>query len=41
MRYTGDTRSANKILVGKPAGHKLLWKPKSRHGENIQIDFIE
>jgi hypothetical protein len=24
MGYTGDTRSANKILVRKPTGHKPL-----------------
>jgi hypothetical protein len=41
MRYTGDTKSVNKILVGKPARHKAMWMPKSRLGENIQIDFIE
>jgi hypothetical protein len=24
MRYTGDTKSVNKILVGKPARHKAM-----------------
>jgi hypothetical protein len=41
MRWTEDLRSANRILVGEPEGHKPVAMPKCRIGYNIQIDFIE
>jgi hypothetical protein len=37
----GETRNANRILVGKPEGKKPLGSPRRRWLENIEIDLRE
>ena len=34
-------RSAFKILTGKPAGKRPLWRPRRRWEDNIRMDLKE
>jgi hypothetical protein len=35
----GKKRPAYRVLVGKPAGRKLLGRPRLRRGYNIKMEF--
>jgi hypothetical protein len=35
----GETRSAYRILVGKPEGKRALERPRRRRVDNIKIDL--
>jgi hypothetical protein len=37
----GDTRSAYRILVGKPEGKSTLGRPRRRWVNNIKVDLGE
>ena len=37
----GDRRGANRVLVGKPEGRRLLERPRRRWENNIKIDLRE
>jgi hypothetical protein len=37
----GETRTAYRILVGKPKGKRPLGKPRRRWVDNIKIDLRE
>jgi hypothetical protein len=47
MRWTGhvadmgDNRNANRILVGKPEGKRLLERPRRRWENDIKVDLAE
>ena len=47
LRWTGhvtrmeESRSALKILTGKPTGKRPLWRPKHRWEDNIRMDLKE
>ena len=36
-----ERRRAFKILIRKPAGKRLLWRPKRRWEDNIRMDLKE
>ena len=36
-----EGRSAFKILTGKPRGKRLLWRPRRRWEDNIQMNLRE
>jgi hypothetical protein len=38
---SGEKRDANRILVGKPEGKRLLGRPRFRWVDNIKIYFRE
>jgi hypothetical protein len=37
----GESRSAYRVLVGKPEGRRPLGRPKHRWEDNIKMDFEE
>jgi hypothetical protein len=37
----GETRTAYRVLVGKPEGKRLPGRPKGRWKDNIKIDIRE
>jgi hypothetical protein len=38
---TGTKRNANRILVGKPEGKRLLGRPRRRWEDNVRMDLRE
>ena len=36
-----ESRSAFKILTGKPTGKRPLWRPRRRWEDNIRMDLEE
>jgi hypothetical protein len=36
-----EKRNACRILVGKPEGNRLLWRPRRRGVDNIKMDLRE
>jgi hypothetical protein len=38
-RTNGETRNANRILVGKPEGKRPLGRPRRRFADNIKMDL--
>jgi hypothetical protein len=43
MRWAGHVArtGACRVLVGKPEGKRLLWRPRCRWEDNIKIDIQE
>ena len=41
MARTGKWRGVHRVLVGKPAGKRLLGKPRRRWEDNIKMDLHE
>ena len=47
MRWAGrvarmeEERGAYRVLVGKPEGKRLLWRPRRRWVDNIRMDLQE
>jgi len=37
----GERRGVYRVLVGKPAGQRPLWRPRRRWEDNIKIDLQE
>ena len=37
----GETRGVYRVLVGKPAGKRLLGRPRRRWEDNIKMDLKE
>jgi hypothetical protein len=38
---TNGERNANRLLVGKPEGERLLGRPRRRWVDNIKMDLRE
>jgi hypothetical protein len=37
----GDGRGVYRVLVGKPEGRRLLWRPRRRWKDNVKMDLQE
>ena len=37
----GERRGVYRVLVGKPEGKRLLWRPRCRWEDNIKMDIQE
>jgi hypothetical protein len=37
----GEDRGVHRVLVGKPEGKTLLWRPRRRWEDNIKMDLQE
>jgi hypothetical protein len=37
----GEDRGVHRVLVGKPEGKRLLWRPRRRWEDNIKMDLLE
>jgi len=37
----GERRGVYRVLVGKPEGKRLLWRPRLRWEDNINMDLHE
>jgi len=37
----GERKGAYRVLVGRPAGRRLLGKPRRRWADNINVDLME
>jgi hypothetical protein len=37
----GEKRNTYRLLVGKPAGKRLLGRPRCRWLDNIKMDLLE
>ena len=37
----GERRGVYRVLVGKPEGKRLLWRPRCRWEDNIKMDLQE
>jgi len=37
----GEERGVYRVLVGKPEGKRLMWRPRRRWVDNIRIDLQE
>ena len=36
-----ERRGVSRVLVGKPEGKRLLWRPRRRWEDNIKMDLQE
>ena len=41
LEGTGERRSANRVLAGKPEGKKPVGRPRCKWEDNIKIDHKE
>ena len=41
MACLGEGRGVHRVLVGKPEGKRLLWRPRLRWEDNIKMDLQE
>ena len=41
VEHMEQSRKTYRVLVGKPEGKRLLWKPRCRREDNIEMDFRE
>ena len=37
----GDRRGVYRVLVGKPEGKRLVWRPRRRWEDNFKVDLQE
>ena len=39
--YGGEEKCVYRVLMGKPEGKRLLWRPRCRKEDNIKMDLQE